>query len=99
MSQATITLLLLCVAAFAAGVLSKTKSKLTNSLLVVLPLATILTISLVSSREHIPFQDAFTNLLAFNAHAAKASLGLYAALVLFCFCVGAAMRKVSRSAT
>lgn len=98
MSLATVTLLILCVIAFAAGLLSKTKSKFTG-VLVLLPLAAILTVLLVSSPDHITFQEAFLNLLAFNAHAARASFGLYAVLVLFCFGVGTVVRKVKRDAT
>lgn len=99
MSQGAITLLILCVIALATGVLSKTKNKFTTALLFVLPLTAVLTILLVSSREQVPFQEALSSLLAFNAHTARASLGLYAVLVLFCFCVGAVMRRVKRNAT
>lgn len=99
MSQATITLFVLCVIAFAVGVLSNPKGKFLIALVLMLPLTAVLSIFLVSSREHVSFQQGFANLLAFDAHAARASLGLYAVLALFCFAVGAVLSKVRRNAT
>jgi ABC-type transporter Mla subunit MlaD len=93
-----LVLALVCLIGFVIGLVAHLKKNMTTfTFLISAAIAVAVTISLVAAREQSDFGTGISSLLAFEAHAAKASIGLYALLAILGFGVGQFVKSVLSS--